>query len=169
MQHLRPHLRGLWKLQRVLRVQEGGLVFIQRDNVHLHRGDGVAVMRQAAVGGLHFQHEGIRCVRSQGSFQPQDPRELVHGEVAAVAGQNGVPHLRVYTCRGKRRRRERESSQGNYPADSSLMSLCFPKQSLQALQPNLQLFTIMGSQLMTQNQANSATAFFFFNPTVLTH
>lgn len=101
-QHLRADHQGFWELRRILWVQEDRLVVVQGDHVHCHRGNGVEVTGQAAIGGLHLQLEGGRRVRGQGALQPQDPRKLVQRKVAAVASLEGVLHLRVYTWRRKR-------------------------------------------------------------------
>ena len=97
-QHLRPDRQGFWELSDVLRAEEDGLVVVQGDHVHRDRGDGVEVTRQPAIRGLHLQLEGGRGLGVQGALQTQDPGELVQREVAAVARQEGVLHLRVYTC-----------------------------------------------------------------------
>lgn len=98
-QHLRPNCQGFWQLSGVLRAQEDRLVVVQGDHVHCHRGDRVEVTRQAAIGGLHLQLKGGWGVGGQRSLQPQDPRKLIQREVAAVARQEGILDLWVYTCR----------------------------------------------------------------------
>ncbi|TNN47209.1 hypothetical protein EYF80_042600 [Liparis tanakae] len=101
-QHRRPDRQGLRDAGGVLRAREDGLVVVHGDHFHHHGGHGVEVTGQATVGSLHLQLEGGRSLGGQRSLQPQDPRELLQGEVAAVARQQGVLHLRVYTWRRER-------------------------------------------------------------------
>lgn len=100
-QHFWPDCQGFRDLSGVLRVQEDRLIVVKWDHIHRHWGNGIEVTRQATISGLHLQLKGGRGVGGQRSLQPQDPRKLVQREVATVARQEGVFHLRVYTCRCK--------------------------------------------------------------------